>query len=330
MNRDKILLPRKALQVQTPWLWIGTWSMGGEGFGDHDERESRSVLEMAVDSGLRHFDTAGFYGHGRSEALLGKLVRNAREELFLSTKGGLRWKGRKVEHCGAPRELREQLYESFERLGTDYLDLYQLHWPDPGVPLNESIAGLKDLQSEGLIRSWGMGNLSEHDIYDFLPPGSQVPHQVHFNPVHRTFNLLHAGGERCINCIISPLEQGLLTGRHDLSGAGTIGKKDLRRRNPYFSNIKVLAWSSRLNELHSRFRIAKVSTILMWICSQPHVHAVIPGPRRISQIEELLRFRADVETHGLLASGRDPSILSPEKVAEIIPSDIWKRLTKGP
>jgi diketogulonate reductase-like aldo/keto reductase len=68
MNKKKVLLPKKPSQSLTPWLWIGTWSMGGEGFGAHDERESLDVLNAAVKNNIRHFDTAGFYAHGNSSS----------------------------------------------------------------------------------------------------------------------------------------------------------------------------------------------------------------------------------------------------------------------
>jgi aryl-alcohol dehydrogenase-like predicted oxidoreductase len=330
MQSNKILLPKNPVDVPTPWLWLGTWSMGGEGFGQHDERESLKVLHSAVETGIRHFDTAGFYAHGRSEKLLQQTIIPDRQKFFISSKGGLVWNGRSVEHRASPGELKSQLYESLERLKTDYLDLYQLHWPDPKVPVPESIAALKDLQKSGLIRYWGVSNLSERDIYHYLIKEDNIPHQVHFNPVHRNFNVLHAGEKECINCIISPLEQGLLVRGQSLSGQEGIGKKDIRSRNPYFSDLKVLVWRKRLNELMVQSPLSKVSLILMWICAQPHVHAIIPGPRKPVQIDEILRFKSEVIEYDMLALADDTNIISRRKAAEIIPDDLWKCLSKGP
>ncbi len=343
MKKDKILLPLDAESARTPWLWIGTWSMGGEGFGSHDERESLRVLRTAAENNIRHFDTAGFYSHGKSEGLLRKIIKTDRQEFFISSKGGLVWNGRAVEHSASPEELKKQLFESLDRLKTDYLDLYQLHWPDPEVPVRESIGALKEFQKQGLIRFWGVGNLTELEVKDNLIDERNIPHQVHFNPVHRDHNVIPAGKELCINCITSPLEQGLLGEGKSSSGISGIGKKDSRNRNPYFSNPEVLKWNGKLNELLKRHSLSKVSLILMWICSRPHVHAIIIGPRKIEQFNELLEFRAEVEKNDLITplekvhtvknnflTGLNVSILSAQKVRKIIPEEIWQHLSKVP
>lgn len=330
MIENKILLPKNPSNALTPWLWIGTWSMGGEGFGPHDERVSLKTLQSAAENNIRHFDTAGFYAHGKSEELLRKIIKTGRQEYFISSKGGLVWNGNKVRHRTSPGDLKKQLYESLDRLKTDYLDLYQLHWPDPKVPLPESIGALMDFQKSGLIRYWGIGNLSEHDIYNYLSKEKNIPHQVHFNPVHRNFSTLHAGEKECINCIVSPLEQGLLVRGHSLSAQEGIGKKDIRSRNPYFSDLKVLVWLKRLNELITHCPFSKVSLILMWICAQPNVHVIVPGPRKPRQLDEILKFRDKVKNYGLLTTGDENNIISREKAAELIPEDLWKLLSKGP
>ncbi len=330
MNKSKILLPKDPLNSDTPWLWIGTWSMGGEGFGPHDERDSVKVLHAAAENNIRHFDTAGFYAHGKSEKLLKKIIKTDRPEYFISSKGGLVWNERRVEHRASPDDLRKQLYESFDRLGTDYLDLYQLHWPDPDVPINESIGALKELQNEGLIRYWGIGNLSEQNVHYYLSGEENIPHQVHFNPMHRNFGVLHYGEKECINCIVSPLEQGLLVRGKQLEEQEGIGKNDIRSRNPYFADLKVLMWRKRLNDLLAGSRISKVSVILMWICAQPHVHAIIPGPRKPEQLDELLRFKNEVKEYNLLADESENNIISRDKAAALLPEALWKRLSKGP
>lgn len=330
MKANKILLPKDAADTSTPWLWIGTWSMGGEGFGPHDERDSLKVLHTAAEQNITHFDTAGFYAHGKSEKLLQKIIKTERPKYFISSKGGLVWKGGRVAHMASPEALRQQLYESLDRLKTDYLDLYQLHWPDPEVPVPESIAALKELKEEGLIRYWGVGNLSEHNVYHYLSNEEDIPHQVHFNPLHRNFGVLHSGEKECINCITSPLEQGLLVRGQTMPGEEGIGKKDIRSRNPYYSDLKVLVWRKNLNELLTHCPLSKVSTILIWICAQPHVHAIIPGPRKPAQLDELLKFRADTKKYGLLTSEDGDNIILREKAAEIIQADLWKRLSKGP
>ncbi|UCF87297.1 MAG: aldo/keto reductase [Nitrospiraceae bacterium] len=330
MNNKKVLLPKKPSQSLFPWLWIGTWSMGGEGFGPHDERDSLNVLRAAVKNNIRHFDTAGFYAHGRSEFLLSKIIRSKREEFFISSKGGLVWERRRMLHRASPEELREQLYRSLDRLNTNYLDLYQLHWPDPEIPIHRSIYALKKLKQDGLIRYWGVGNLTEEQIREDLDSELNIPHQVHFNPVHQANEILSHGKNRCIHCITSPLEQGLLASGKSSRGRAGIGKKDVRNRNPYFSDPQVMQWNTRLDELVKEHHLSKVSLILMWICCQPHVHAIIPGPRKIKQLNQILRFLSDIKKGDLLASDGKNSILVRDKVRDVIPQDIWQFLSRGP
>ena len=139
-------------------LWIGTWSMSGLGWGATDERQGRQTLELAWEHGIRHFDTAGFYGRGAADRLIARTLASVRPATFISAKGGLRWVGAKVEHRADPRSIREDLYRSLDALRTDYIDMFSLHWPDPKVGLQDSIGALLDLQAEGLIRQPGVCN----------------------------------------------------------------------------------------------------------------------------------------------------------------------------
>jgi len=330
MLKDKLLHPIDPSNDHTPWLWIGTWSMGGEGFGTHDERESLRVLRTAVENNIRHFDTAGFYARGRSELLLQKIIKTDRPEFFISSKGGLVWEGRGVKHSASPEGLEKQLFETLDRLKTDYLDLYQLHWPDPEVPLSESISALKTFRDQGLVRFWGVGNFTEQQIINRLKDERNIPHQVHFNPVRRNQSILLAGRDRCINCIISPLEQGLLGSGKSSAGISGIGKKDVRNRNPCFSDPEAMNWTRKLDELMKQHSFNKVSYVFMWICSRPHVHAIIPGPRKTAQLHELLAFKGEVEMNGLFSTGEGLSILSDEKVRKMVPEVIWQHLDRGP
>jgi aryl-alcohol dehydrogenase-like predicted oxidoreductase len=325
MDKTKILLPLNPVKAETPWLWIGTWSMGGEGFGPHDEGESLRVLHRAVDHNLRHFDTAGFYAHGKSETLLQKIIAKERDEFFISSKGGLVWEGRKVQHRGSPDQLRLQLEESLSRLKTGYLDLFQLHWPDPDVPIDQSLAALKEFQQQGLIRYWGVSNLTPHQVDEYLREERNIPHQVHFNPLHKDFDTLSAGMKSCINCITSPLEQGLLGYGKSSHGTEGISRKDLRNRNPYFSDRDVLQWTAVLDELIKGQAISKILPVLLWICSHRYVHAIIPGPRTVRQLDEIIEFKSVIEEKGFLSS-QERTLLSNKKVKEFIGEKVWEHL----
>ncbi|UCG79254.1 MAG: aldo/keto reductase [Nitrospirota bacterium] len=327
MKEKKILLPSDPSGVRSPWFWIGTWSMGGEGFGKGDLRESLDVINAAIEAGISHFDTAGFYAHGRSEELLARAVGKKRGSIFVSTKGGLVWEGRRVEHRGSPSELEEQLHASLKRLRTDYIDLFQLHWPDPEIPVGESIDALKSFKQSGMIRYWGVGNLTEAQVDSFLRADKDIPHQVHYNPVHRSDDVLNAGKERCINCITSPLEQGLLGAGKSSKGKNGIGKSDVRNRNPRFGEANVIKWSQELQRLAGA---SKVVSVLAWICSRPYVNAVISGPRKKDQLDELASFLKFVEKEDLISSAKGISVLSETKTKDKVRPEIWEHLSEGP
>jgi aryl-alcohol dehydrogenase-like predicted oxidoreductase len=329
MLKEKELHPVEGSSSIT-WLWIGTWSMGGEGFGPHDERVSIQVLKEAIENGITHFDTAGFYAHGRSEALLGRVIRKRRESFFISTKGGLLWKGRRVLHDARPETLRSQLMESLQRLKTDYIDLYQLHWPDPAVPIGESIDALKRLKEEGLIRYWGVGNLTVEQLSKELSKERNIPHQVHFNPIHRDFAVLEAGRRSCINCIVSPLEQGLLSNSPVSKGVSALTKRDHRRKNLYFHDSRVLQWVKRLKELSEETGFSLVHAVLLWIGSREAVNTIVPGPRRPEQLRELLRLLKIVEYTSLESDDDTNSIFSETSVKGVIPEEMWNHICKGP
>ncbi len=271
-----------------PALWLGTWALGGEGFGKVDARDAARLLQAAVAGGFRHFDSAGFYAHGRSEALLRPLLAGGRERLFIAGKGGLEWHGREVRHAGGEAALRAALEQTLNRLSTDYLDLYQLHWPDPSVELAESIHTLQALQREGKIRYWGVCNLDALQVSRLLPAGGRVVHQVHHNLLVRADDVLAAGmeGKRTWHCAYSPLEQGLLADRPD--GAARLGRRDVRRRNPLFHESRVLARAVEFDRLCLKYGLSKIALAYQWLRLQPGIDGVLCGPRILPQLQALL------------------------------------------
>ena len=297
------LSPVRDLDHKHSLFWLGTWSLGGEGFGPSDLRESKRTLEAALDAGVRYFDTAGLYAKGKSEELLGASIGSQREAVFLSSKGGLFWDGNTVQHDGSESGLRTALSKSLDRLNTDYLDLFQLHWPDPNVPITESLSALKAFKKEGLIRYWGVGNLSSKQIKAYISPNEFIPHQLHFNPIHAEMNCLKAGFDegRCLNFVYSPFEQGLLLANEIEK---KIGKKDLRNRNPYFNSVNINSFLTKYYELMPN-GIERAARLILWCLSFKEVSGVIAGPRSVSQLKECLRYQTWIERLKLDVSKRD-------------------------
>jgi aryl-alcohol dehydrogenase-like predicted oxidoreductase len=274
-----------------PHLWLGTWALGGEGFGAVTADTAQSVIDRAIDAGIHHFDTAGFYAHGKSEVLLGKAIRHCRKEMFVASKGGLMWEGREVRHDASPDGLRAELHRSLTRLNTDYLDLFQLHWPDHAVPVSESLEALQLFQREGLIRHWGVCNLNVQEVTENLSTGCCIPHQVHHNLIHRNEAVLAAGAadNRACNCAYSPLEQGLLANRRD--GVSGLGKRDVRRRNPHFSNHESMERARLFSQQCEANGSDSAEAACRWVLSQPHVDVLIVGPKRPEHVSILHGLR---------------------------------------
>ena len=140
---------------------LGGWPFGGGyDWGDLDEKTAARSVEAALEQGINWIDTAPVYGDGESESFLGKVLRSKRGKALLATKCGLVKNGSWTDHDLSPKAVRTQLENSLTRLRTDYIDLYQIHYPDPKVSLTDALETLLRLKEEGKIRHIGVCNFS--------------------------------------------------------------------------------------------------------------------------------------------------------------------------
>ena len=153
----QVRLGQTNLQVSV--IAFGTWAFGGD-WGDADLQQSKDTIHHALELGINLFDTAQGYGFGAAEQLLAEALRErtSREEVIIATKGGLRMDGDRLLRDASRRWLREGLESSLRNLGTDSIDLYQVHWPDLHTPPEETAAALEELVGEGKIRHVGVSN----------------------------------------------------------------------------------------------------------------------------------------------------------------------------
>src|SRR5690349_19054848 len=129
-------IPRTGLKVSR--VAIGTWAIGGWMWGGTDEAESIATIRAAIDHGINVIDTAPAYGFGRSEEIVGKAIAHARPNVIIATKVGLEWNGDKVFRNASRARIMREIEDSLRRLQTDYIDVYQVHWPDPLVAIEET------------------------------------------------------------------------------------------------------------------------------------------------------------------------------------------------
>jgi aryl-alcohol dehydrogenase-like predicted oxidoreductase len=249
-----------------PRIWLGTWVLGGQHFGKSNYQESQRVINTAFKLGIRHFDTAYLYSKGASDRLLHPLCQHHRSSIYISAKVGLHWSHNTVVKDASPNRIRKTLTDSLSEMKTDYLDLLIYHYPDPHFPLCQVIDAFKCLQSEGLIRYYGVSNLTTA-----LP----IPHQIHYNPIHR--DPLPPSG---YTMAYSPLEQGLLSGieRH-------LGKKDIRRHNRYFINSNVQQFIQTL----CQYTDDVPGAVYRWLRHQTQLDALLLGPRSVDQLRHIWR-----------------------------------------
>ena len=139
---------------------LGTWAIGGWMWGGTDDQESVRTIHTAVERGINLIDTAPAYGFGRSEEIVGRAIdeRSLRSRVVIATKTGLEWKDGKVFRNASRDRIFREIDDSLRRLQTDYIDIYQVHWPDPLVPIEETAEAMQTLLDQGKIRAIGVSN----------------------------------------------------------------------------------------------------------------------------------------------------------------------------
>jgi aryl-alcohol dehydrogenase-like predicted oxidoreductase len=148
---------------------IGTWAIGGWMWGGTDEAESIATIRAAVEHGINVIDTAPVYGFGRSEEIVGTAIAeaNLRSRVVIATKTGLEWQNGKVFRNASRARIMQEVEDSLRRLRTKYIDIYQVHWPDPLIAIEETADAMLTLFKQGKIRAIGVSNFSVEQMEQF-------------------------------------------------------------------------------------------------------------------------------------------------------------------
>ncbi len=272
-----------------PYLWLGTWRMGGMHFGPYTETQALSTLSLAYDNGIRHFDTAAFYAHGHADRVLAKAFKKKRSQIFISSKGGLHWQGNTVVKDASKQGLKRSLEASLHALNTDYIDLFSLHWPDPKVPIEESIDALLGFQKKGDIRHWGLCNLSIEQVSVLPKISPPVLHQVHHNLLAPNTDLLKASKDKGLTTgIYSPLAEGFLGTSQTAEGRTGLSKKDFRHKSPYFSEKKHQDRQQQFKALASAENLNLAQYVIKQYAEDVLIDHILFGARTPAQLESLL------------------------------------------
>ena len=271
--------------LRTSVVGLGAWQFGtpdwgwGEGFG---AAEARAIVRRACQLGVTLIDTAELYGRGESERVLGAILAEpgAREQVVLASKVAPSWPTRE--------RVKAAAHASLDRLGTDRLDLYQVHWPNPLVPQRSTMAGMRALRAGGLVRHVGVSNygLGRWRDAEAALGAPVVSNQVHYNLLRRKPErdlLGYAAARGRLIIAYSPLAQGVLGARY--TAANPPG--GVRATNLLFSeeNLRRAApVLDALQEIAAAHDATPAQVALAWVVHHPHVVA-IPGARSVAQVE---------------------------------------------
>ncbi len=288
-------------------ITFGAWAAGGWMWGGNDDKEAIEAMRVSHDMGITSIDTAPIYGQGKSEELVGQAIKGLpRDKVQILTKYGMRWdlaKGtfgfKSQDNDGKDIDIYKyagkesiilECENSLKRLGTDYIDLYQIHWPDASTPIDETMEAILRLKEQGKIREAGVSN---YDIQQMATAEKSIKlasNQVPFSMVNRDIE-----DELIPYCIenkksilaYSPLERGLLTGKikpgHQFDAGDHranvkyFKEENIRRTNEFLTKIKPLAdeKGATLGQL-----------VIRWTINHPGITIALVGARNAAQAKQ--------------------------------------------
>ena len=275
-------------------LEVTVVGLGCNNFGGRiDERRSREVVAACLDAGITFFDTADVYGGTRSEEYLGRALGPRRDQAVITTKFGMQID---ADHKGAkPAYVRSALEDSLRRLGTDHVDLYLVHAPDPETPIGDTLAALDEQVRAGKVREIGCSNFSAHQLreaYDAVDSGAR-----RFVCVQNEYSILHRSPEVDVleECVATdtafvpyyPLARGLLTGKYRRGQPPPPGTRlsaaapEQYERLASEENLKAVERLTDVANEHGRL-VAQLA--IAWLLTRPMVASVIAGATSPEQV----------------------------------------------
>jgi aryl-alcohol dehydrogenase-like predicted oxidoreductase len=283
----------EGIDIQVSRVGLGTWAMGGWMWGGSSDEESMATIDAAIAHGVNLIDTAPAYGNGHAEEIVGRaLARNGRRnEVVIATKVGLDWKDGDVARNASRAAIMRGIEVSLTRLQTDRIDLLQVHWPDPNVPIEETATAMFDLLRAGKIRAIGVSNFAPAmmDAFRTVAPlhAEQPPYNV-FERGAEISALPYAGSHGLTTLTYGALCRGLLSGR--MRASTIFPSDDLRSFDPKFRAPRYAQYLRAVDDLQV-FARARGKDVLQlavrWVLDQPNVGIALWGARRPEQIEPM-------------------------------------------
>ena len=283
-------IPATGLKVSR--VALGTWAMGGWMWGGTDQRESIATIQAALHQGINLIDTAPAYGFGVSEEIVGEALGGVRTQAVIATKTGLEWRDGKVYRNATRERITQEVDDSLRRLRTDYIDIYQVHWPDPKVPVEETAEAMRSLYEAGKIRAIGVSNFSVAEMERFRHVAPLHVLQPPYNLFERAIEtdiLPYARANHIAALGYGALCRGLLSGR--MRPDSTFDGDDLRRVDPKFQPPRFAQYLDAVRQLDEfaqrRFGRRVIQLAVRWMLDQG-ISVALWGGRRPDQLEAAL------------------------------------------
>lgn len=273
-------------------IGLGTNAVGGHNlFPNLDEEAGKEMVRTALANGINFIDTAYMYGPKRSEEIIGEVVKELgnRSDVVIATKAAHKFNGKEISIDNSPVFLKQSVEEALQRLQTDYIDLFYIHYPDADTPKDEAVGALKQLKDEGKIRSIGVSNFSLDQLKEANKDGYVDVFQGEYNLLnrHAEKELFPYTIENRISFIpFFPLASGLLTGKYDRNT--NLAEKS----GKFFEKELFVATLEKIEKVReiAEAKGAEVShVVLAWYLTREAIDVIIPGAKRADQVLQNLK-----------------------------------------
>jgi aryl-alcohol dehydrogenase-like predicted oxidoreductase len=288
LSMERTEIPGTSLRVSP--VAIGTWAIGGWMWGGTDEAKSIATIQAAFEHGINLVDTAPVYGFGRSEEIVGRAIAESglRSQVHIATKAGLQWQDGRVSRNASRARILREVEDSLRRLRTDYIDIYQVHWPDPLITIEETADAMHMLFAQGKIRAIGVSNFSVIQMERFRRIAPLHVLQPPYNLFERgieTDLLPYCQQNNIATLGYGALCRGLLSGRMRADTA--FDGDDLRRTDPKFIQPRFAQYVTavqRLDRLAQRFGKRVIHLAVRWMLDQG-ITTALWGARHPDQLQ---------------------------------------------
>ena len=289
-NIETTTIPGTSLTASR--VGLGTWAIGGWMWGGSDDAQSIRTIQEAVDRGITLIDTAPVYGFGHSEEIVGRALAEGgrRDKAVIASKVALDWKDGKPFRNASRARIMKEIDDSLRRLKTDVIDLYQVHWPDPNTPIEETAGALKELLTAGKIRAIGVSNFSPAQMDKFRAVAPLAADQPPYNLFEREIEadvLPYAQKTGIVTLAYGALCRGLLAGKMTEKQAFT--GDDLRRSDPKFREPRFAQYLSAVRALdqfaQERYGKRVIHLAVRWILDRQGEGFALWGARKPEQLD---------------------------------------------